>query len=346
MNRPVVRKIEVVPHDSRWAEMFATEAAGLRAILGPEIVAIHHIGSTAIPPIPAKPIVDILGVVRDIGRMDAYNEVMLQNGYLPRGEFGIPGRRFFIKGDEVHRTHHIHIFQADHPRIEHHLAFRDYMLAHPADAAAYGRLKEEAARRFPTDADGYMDGKEGFIHEIDRRAAAWRAGLAQAAAGVIVGPLGPADWERVRVIYQEGIAGGLATFETEAPAWEAWDAGHLPFGRLAAWRDAEIVGWAALSPVSRRPCYAGVAEFSLYVAGAAQRQGVGRALLKTLIVEAERAGVWMLQGVTFPENAGSLALQAACGFRLVGRRERIGQMAGRWRDTVLMERRSVSVGNG
>jgi phosphinothricin acetyltransferase len=345
MNAPAVRRIEVVPHDPRWAELFRHEAASLRALMPAEIVAIHHIGSTAIPPIPAKPIVDLLVVVRDIERINDYDELMLQHGYLPRGELGIPGRRFFIKGDEVHRTHHLHMFQADHPRIEHHLAFRDYMLAHPEDADAYGRLKEESARRFPTDADGYMDGKEWYIHEIDRRAAAWRAGLAQAAAGVVIEPLTPADWERVRAIYREGIAGGQATFETEAPAWEAWDASHLPCGRLVARRGAEIVGWAALSAVSRRPCYAGVAEFSLYVAGAAQRQGIGRALLKTLIVEAERHGIWTLQGATFPENAGSLALQAECGFRVVGRRERIAQLAGRWRDTIIMERRSVSVGN-
>jgi len=160
----------------------------------------------------------------------------------------------------------------------------------------------------------------------------------------VIDALTPADWERVRAIYLEGIATGQATFETDAPTWEAWDAGHLPFGRLAARSDGELAAWAALSAVSRRACYAGVAEVSVYVSGAARGQGIGRALLEALIVSAEDHHIWTLQGGTFPENAASLRLQASCGFRIVGRRERIGRLAGIWRDTVLTERRSCRVG--
>jgi L-amino acid N-acyltransferase YncA len=152
------------------------------------------------------------------------------------------------------------------------------------------------------------------------------------------------DWEDVRRIYLEGIATGDATFETEAPAREAWDRGHLRAGRLVARLDGRVVGWAALSPVSGRCVYAGVAEASVYVAAAARGRGVGKALLTALVEESERAGIWTLQGGVFPENAASIALQKACGFREVGRRERLGRHRGVWRDVLLMERRSRAVG--
>jgi L-amino acid N-acyltransferase YncA len=148
-----------------------------------------------------------------------------------------------------------------------------------------------------------------------------------------------ADWPAASAIYGEGIATGNATFETAVPDWPAWDAAHLPTPRLAARLDGRLVGWAALSAVSRRAVYAGVADVSIYIAAAARGQGVGRALLTALIEASEQAGFWTLQAGIFPENTASLHLHAACGFRLVGRRERIGQMAGVWRDTLLMERR-------
>jgi L-amino acid N-acyltransferase YncA len=157
-------------------------------------------------------------------------------------------------------------------------------------------------------------------------------------------------WEQVRVVYLEGLATGQATFETEAPEWEVWHAAHQPFARLvacadgAAGGDREVLGWAALSPVSRRRVYEGVAEVSVYVAGRARGAGVGGALLRALVEESERGGVWTLQAGVFPENAASLALHARCGFREVGRRERIGRLGGVWRDTLLLERRSGRVG--
>lgn len=153
-----------------------------------------------------------------------------------------------------------------------------------------------------------------------------------------------ADWPEVRAVYREGIATGNATFETEPPSWEQWDAGHLPVGRLVARQGGQVVGWAALGPVSRRACYAGVAEASVYVAASARGRGVGRALLVALIAASEAAGIWTLQGGCFPENEASVRLQVSCGFRVVGRRERIGKLHGVWRDTVLTERRSNVVG--
>ena len=161
---------------------------------------------------------------------------------------------------------------------------------------------------------------------------------------VAVEPMRSGDWEKVREIYREGIATGHATFETEAPTWEQWNATHLPFARLVARRDHEVIGWAALSPVSQRCVYLGVAEVSVYVSQSGRRAGVGRELLHALINESEKNGIWTLQAGMFPENTGSLALHRSCGFREVGRRERIGKMDGRWRDTLLLERRSHKVG--
>jgi phosphinothricin acetyltransferase len=153
------------------------------------------------------------------------------------------------------------------------------------------------------------------------------------------------DWEQVRAIYLEGIATGIATFETSAPSWEKWDAGHLRKPRLVA-RDATgaVVGWAALSSVSDRCVYGGVAEVSVYVGERGRGRGVGRALLGALVEASEREGIWTLQAGVFPENAASVTLHLRCGFREVGRRERIGKLSGAWRDTLLLERRSRSVG--
>lgn len=151
-------------------------------------------------------------------------------------------------------------------------------------------------------------------------------------------------WGEVASIYQEGIATSDATFETDAPTWEKWDKSHLRDCRLVARAEGKVIGWAALSPVSTRCVYSGVAEFSLYVAASTRGVGVGKALLRALIEESESTGIWTLQAGIFPENAASIALTKACGFREVGRRERIGQMDGIWRDVILIERRSKVVG--
>jgi L-amino acid N-acyltransferase YncA len=153
-----------------------------------------------------------------------------------------------------------------------------------------------------------------------------------------------ADWPAVERIWLEGIATGHATFETETPTWEEFDASRLPEHRLVAEVEGEVVGWAALSPVSRRPCYEGVAEHSVYVAESARGRGIGRALLEALLASAEAAGIWTVQTSIFPENDASLALHERVGFRVVGRRERIARLDGAWRDTLFLERRSPAVG--
>ena len=157
-------------------------------------------------------------------------------------------------------------------------------------------------------------------------------------------PMRPEDWPMVRSIYEEGIATGDATFESSAPSWEKWDAGHLAIGRLVAEVDGTVAGWAALSGVSDRCVYAGVAEVSVYVAESARGRGIGRQLLQALIEAAEGGGIWTLQAGIFPENTSSVALHLGSGFRELGRRERLGQLGGGWRDVLLRERRSRSIG--
>jgi L-amino acid N-acyltransferase YncA len=152
------------------------------------------------------------------------------------------------------------------------------------------------------------------------------------------------DWNSVREIYIEGIATGEATFETRAPDWVSWNSGHLPCCRLVARLGAEIAGWAALSPVSQRRVYLGVAEVSVYVADRARGRGIGSKLLAALVDASETHGIWTLQAGIFPENSASIHLHRRAGFRIVGTRERIGHRNGRWRDVFLMERRSRVVG--
>jgi phosphinothricin acetyltransferase len=159
---------------------------------------------------------------------------------------------------------------------------------------------------------------------------------------VEIAAMGAPDWERVAAIYAQGIATGVATFETETPTWGEWDNAHLSLGRIVARSAGEIVGWAALAPVSRRACYRGVAEVSVYVASDARGKGVGTALMKRLADDAAAGGIWTLQATVFPENDASLALHERVGFRVVGRRQLIAQLGGIWRDTLLLERRAAS----
>jgi L-amino acid N-acyltransferase YncA len=161
---------------------------------------------------------------------------------------------------------------------------------------------------------------------------------------ILLQPMTPEDWQAVRSIYLQGIATGNATFQQSAPEWEEWDAAHVKACRIVARSGQEVAGWAALGTVSKRPVYAGVAEVSLYVAEAVRGRRIGHLLLNRLIAESEAAGIWTLQAGIFPENNASIRVHTNAGFRIVGIRSRLGCMNGRWRDVVLMERRSVVAG--
>uniref|UniRef100_A0A832H4Q3 GrpB family protein n=1 Tax=Oscillatoriales cyanobacterium SpSt-402 TaxID=2282168 RepID=A0A832H4Q3_9CYAN len=169
-------KVEVVPHNPMWQKAFQDESQRIAVAMNENVVAIHHIGSTSIPTIYAKPIIDLLVEVKTITVVDVQKAALETLGYEMMGEFGIPGRRYLRKHNSVGvRTHHIHTFQVGSPEIVRHLAFRDYLLAHPDEAQTYSNLKRVLAEKYPQDIEQYMDGKDTFIKEIDRKAAEWKA---------------------------------------------------------------------------------------------------------------------------------------------------------------------------
>ena len=169
----VQRHIVVVPYDAGWSELYRAEAEKLRAVFGSLLVEIHHIGSTSIPGLAAKPVIDILPLVKDIDQVDHINDAMTAFGYIAKGEAGISGRRFFIKPSESERTHHVHTFQVGDPEGKRHLAFRAYLIAHPDLIAEYAEIKMKLAQQFPYDIYGYMDGKDSWIKVVEQKAVVW-----------------------------------------------------------------------------------------------------------------------------------------------------------------------------
>lgn len=177
-------KVQVVPPDPTWKEQFDAEAKRIRQALGDAFVRIHHIGSTSIPNIYAKPVIDILLEVADIEKLDERSAALASLGYEAKGEFGIPGRRYFRKHTESGvRTHHIHAFESFCEGFIRHLAFRDYMIAHPEIAQAYSDLKRRLASAFPDDIEAYMDGKDSFVKEHEQLALRWWTAAQPRAAG-------------------------------------------------------------------------------------------------------------------------------------------------------------------
>lgn len=165
--------VRVTDHDPRWKDMFEEEAARIRAVLGENCVAVCHIGSTAVAGLAAKPVIDIMPVVKDLAPVDGLNPAFEALGYECMGEYGIPGRRYYRKGGDE-RTHQIHLFAEESAAdISRHLAVRDYLRAHPAEAAEYGALKRSLAARFPEDIEGYCDGKDAFVRALEERALSW-----------------------------------------------------------------------------------------------------------------------------------------------------------------------------
>ncbi|WP_078551977.1 GrpB family protein [Bacillus alkalicellulosilyticus] len=167
------RNIVVTEYKEVWKELYQKEAEKLKNVFNDELVTIHHIGSTAVPNLKAKPTIDIMPVVKNIEKVDNYNNEMIELGYEPIGENGVIGRRYFRKGRE-NRTHHIHIFQSDNKyEIERHLAVRDFLIAHSKDMVEYGALKERLAQQFPKDSEGYCNGKHNFVQNLERKAKEW-----------------------------------------------------------------------------------------------------------------------------------------------------------------------------
>lgn len=171
----MVRQVVMVPHNPNWTRQFEQESQAIRGAIADNLVSIHHIGSTAIPAIHAKPIIDILAEAAKIDQIDVQAPILATLAYEPMGEFGIPGRRYFRKHNAAgDRTYHLHIFQAGSAAIQRHLCFRDYLIAHPDAAQAYSQLKQRLAAAYPTDIEAYMDGKDSFIKAMEQKALAWQ----------------------------------------------------------------------------------------------------------------------------------------------------------------------------
>lgn len=168
-----MRKVEVVPYNHQWPQIFEEEAGKIKTIMNENVVGIEHMGSTSIPGMSAKPVIDILVEVNSIEKVDLYKVEMIELGYDPKGENGIPNRRYFSKGGD-NRTHHVHIYQTGNPEIARHLQFRDYLTAHPEDAILYSELKQSLAKQFPADIDQYILGKDALVKELDEKAKLWR----------------------------------------------------------------------------------------------------------------------------------------------------------------------------
>ncbi|MCA1022348.1 GrpB family protein [Halobacillus litoralis] len=167
-----MRKVEVVAYDQNWPSLFEQERRRLEKIFGSVLVAVHHIGSTAVPGLAAKPVIDLLPVVSDLTAVDAVTAEVVEAGYEAKGENGLPGRRFFQKGGE-NRTHHVHVFEAGSPEIKRHLVFRDYLRTHDEERGAYGRLKIQLAEEHPYDMDAYIKGKHGCVRRLEQAAWVW-----------------------------------------------------------------------------------------------------------------------------------------------------------------------------
>ncbi|MEB9972118.1 GrpB family protein [Bacillus cereus] len=168
-----MRKIVVVPHENHWSEKFQMEAKRLKSAM-PETVKIYHIGSTSVPGLAAKPIIDMIMEVENIERVDGWNERFIELGYIVKGENGISRRRYFSHGTEEKRSYHLHVFEKGNPEIVRHLAFRDYMMAHCEEAEAYATLKKELAEKYTYDGELYTEGKNEFVRNVDEKAKEWR----------------------------------------------------------------------------------------------------------------------------------------------------------------------------
>ncbi|WP_214850304.1 GrpB family protein [Exiguobacterium sp. s193] len=167
-----MRQVIVTPYQEVWGKMFETEAARLRTVFGGRLRAVHHIGSTSVPGLSAKPIIDILPVVDTLGDIESFDTAMEALGYEVKGEFGMPGRRYYRKGDD-NRTHHIHLYAEGSPEIRRHVVFRDYLRQHPDEVVAYSAIKEQLAEQYPVDIESYIAGKDAFVKEMEQRALAW-----------------------------------------------------------------------------------------------------------------------------------------------------------------------------
>ncbi len=320
----LMRKVEVIAYRPEWVERFEREAARLRPVFGAQ-ARIHHIGSTSVVGLSAKPVIDILIEVPDIRRVDRLNAQMEALGYEARGEFGLAGRRYFPLEVNGERVVHVHVFKQDSPQARRHLAFRDYLRSHAESAAEYGRLKSELARCFPADIQGYMDGKDAFVKEVERQALAWD--LEQR---IEIRPLTVETWADFEQLFgPHGAYGGCwcmfwllrrkEFFVTKGEAARLAMKDRVAGGAipgLLAYLDGQPAGWAAfgprsgylgletsriLAPVDEQPVWS-IPCF--YIARGQRRRGLCAALVRAVAEEVRRQGGKILEAYPVEPKTG------------------------------------------
>jgi GrpB-like predicted nucleotidyltransferase (UPF0157 family) len=311
----LMRKVVMVPYRPDWPERFEQESARLRPVFG-EKAQIHHIGSTSVPGLCAKPVIDILVEVPNIRQVDRLNPQMELLGYEPRGEFGLPGRRYFPREVDGERTHHVHVYKAGTSEARRHLAFRDYLRSHPQTAEEYGRLKSQLALSYPEDIQGYMDGKDAFVKDVERQALDW-----DLARRIEIHPLTAEQWDDFEKLFgPHGAYGGcwcmfwlvkhkefdqLHGEKARLALKGRVDSGIVP--GLLAYLDGQPAGWAAygprdrylglqnsriLAPVDNQPVWS-IPCF--YIARGQRRRGLTTALVRAVIDEVRKQGGKILE---------------------------------------------------
>ncbi len=287
----IQRIIEVVPYNTDWPNLFSIEKNRIQDALGENCIGIHHIGSTSVPGLAAKPVIDMIPVVRDIMKVDNSNNAMQQLGYEAKGEYGIAFRRYFQKGAE-YRTHHAHVFEEGSPEIERHLKFRDWMRSHPSDLDAYAALKQELAKNHPNDIMAYCLGKEAFIADIDNKAGCF--GLR------IVKSLTPREWEAVRHFRQH-------YFFDKVPISDpyTWTFDHEAHVHFILYKGTQIKGYAHIQlwPEQRAALRIMVIEEH------SRNQGIGGAFLNLCERWLYQQGIVVLQMESSPEAKKFYVLQ-------------------------------------
>ena len=332
------RIIEVVPYDPQWKKDYEEETRRIRDVLGQNMVKVYHVGSTAIPGMAAKPIIDILVEVGNLEAVDCCNEAMKAIGYIAKGENGIVGRRYFLKGQEALRTHHLHTFQTGNREIARHLSFRDYMMAHPEEAQRYEGLKMELAERFRHNVGGYVEGKDSYIKEIDKRALEW-AGARKAFCRTISPELNTQRFilrqyrntdfvQYAEPFYQKEVmeAVGGKAFETEEQVYRLLKKldyekeNFLKYGYvIASKQDNRILGEIG---IKLKSIDHGIVELGYLLKKQYWGQNVMTECVKALINEIHRVGPNLkIQGDCRSENVGSRRVMEKCGLTFIGMKE-------------------------
>lgn len=336
-------EIEVVSHQSQWSLEYKQEAEKISSILQEILVDIHHIGSTAVAGLPAKPVIDIMPIVTNIDMVDLLNEQFETLGYECMGEFGMDGRRYFRKGTN-RRTHHVHIFEQENDRDwMRHLAVRDYLRTHSKESEAYGKLKQSLAASFPTDNERYCEGKDSFVKQMEKDAVAWYQNTIQ------VRPARLFDASAMLQIYAPYVKETAVTFDYEVPTLHQFKekiaTGMERYPYLVAEAGGRIIGYAYASPFKERAAYAWAVETTIYLDREERGKGVGRMLANKLEETLRQQNILNVNAClayTDREDehltSASFLFHERMGYKKVAHFTQSGYKFNKWYDVIWMEK--------